>query len=64
VQVLNRDDARSMDMARPGCKTVTFGLNRPDNETDFGIEHQDHDIWLLQGTQRLLKSRIAGCRIA
>ena len=31
VQVLNRDDARSLGMARPECKTITFGLNAPFN---------------------------------
>lgn len=56
VQVLNRDDARSMNMARAECKTITFGLNLPGAETDFGIERADGEIWLMQGTQRLLKA--------
>lgn len=56
VQVLNRDDASSMSMAREGCKTITFGLNASGNETDFGIERVNHEIWLMQGTQRLLKA--------
>jgi UDP-N-acetylmuramoylalanine--D-glutamate ligase len=63
VQVLNRDDARSIGMAREGCRTITFGLNKPGNDTDFGIEREDEDIWLLQGSQRLFKAselQIAG----
>ncbi len=56
VQVLNRDDARSISMAQPGCKIVTFGLNLPDAENDFGIERAAQHIWLVQGKQRLLKA--------
>jgi UDP-N-acetylmuramoylalanine--D-glutamate ligase len=56
VQVLNRDDERCMSMVREECKTITFGLNKPDTESDFGIERADGEIWLMQGTQRLLKA--------
>ncbi|MEO8342551.1 MAG: Mur ligase family protein, partial [Gallionella sp.] len=56
VQVLNRDDERCMSMVREDCKTITFGLNKPDTESDFGIERADGEIWLMQGTQRLLKA--------
>jgi UDP-N-acetylmuramoylalanine--D-glutamate ligase len=56
VQVLNRDDVRSMSMAREECTTITFGLNAPANETDFGIAKFDEEIWLMQGAQRLLKA--------
>ena len=37
VQVLNRDDARSMAMARPGRCVVTFGLERSESDDDFGL---------------------------
>ncbi len=56
IQVLNRDDARCMSMARAGCKTITFGLNMPDTKNDFGIERADGEIWLVQGTQRLIQA--------
>jgi UDP-N-acetylmuramoylalanine--D-glutamate ligase len=36
VQVLNRDDPRSLAMALPGNKVVTFGLDAPRSE-DFGV---------------------------
>jgi UDP-N-acetylmuramoylalanine--D-glutamate ligase len=36
VQILNRDDPRSLAMARPGAKLVTFGLDAPRGE-DFGL---------------------------
>ncbi len=56
VQVLNRDDERCMRMARRDCKTITFGLSKPDKATDFGIERADGEIWLVQGKKRLLKA--------
>jgi UDP-N-acetylmuramoylalanine--D-glutamate ligase len=56
LQVLNRDDAHSMSMTNAECKTVTFGLDNPGTESDFGIEQADGEIWLMQGTQRLLKA--------
>ncbi|MDP1995987.1 MAG: cyanophycin synthetase, partial [Gallionella sp.] len=55
VQVLNRDDARSMGMALPGREVVTFGLDVSSHERDFGVERERGDIWLMQGDQRLLK---------
>ena len=56
VQVLNRDDERSMSMARKDCKIITFGLNSPDTASDFGIERAEGEIWLMQGKKRLLKA--------
>ena len=37
VQVLNRDDARSMAMALPGRKVVSFGLDRCPRNENFGL---------------------------
>ena len=56
VQVLNRDDARCMAMALSGREIVTFGLDAPRNEQDWGVECDGGDIWLLQGSKRLLKA--------
>jgi UDP-N-acetylmuramoylalanine--D-glutamate ligase len=56
VQLLNRDDARSMGMARPGRHIVTFGLDKPKNEIDWGIVRDGEDIWLVQGVERLMKA--------
>ena len=38
LQILNRDDTRSMAMALPGRKAVTFGLDAPARPEDFGID--------------------------
>ncbi|HUW25852.1 MAG TPA: UDP-N-acetylmuramoyl-L-alanine--D-glutamate ligase [Gallionella sp.] len=56
VQVLNRDDPRSMNMALPGRKLITFGLDAPRNERDWGVEQDGDDIWLMCGQQRLIKA--------
>jgi UDP-N-acetylmuramoylalanine--D-glutamate ligase len=56
MQLLNRDDARSMGMALPGRKVATFGLDAPKNESDWGIVRDGADIWLAQGGERLMKT--------
>jgi UDP-N-acetylmuramoylalanine--D-glutamate ligase len=48
--VLNRDDDRSLGMGRCGKALVTFGLDRPPREADYGLV----DGWLVRGGERLL----------
>jgi UDP-N-acetylmuramoylalanine--D-glutamate ligase len=55
IQVLNRDDARCLSLKNPNTPTISFGLNQATGDNDFGIE-QDNGIWLMQGTQRLIKA--------
>ncbi len=57
VQVLNRDDARSMGMALPGRAQITFGLDAPRTADDWGIVREGDEIWLMQGQQRILNSK-------
>ena len=38
VQVVNRDDPRSMAMARPGGARMSFGLDAPARVMDFGVK--------------------------
>lgn len=51
VQILNRDDARSMAMARANGARMTFGLDAPALAWDFGVV----DGALVQGKTRLLE---------
>jgi len=37
VQVLNRDDARTLAMALPGRRVVSFGLDRSPRDENFGL---------------------------
>ncbi|MDP1897516.1 MAG: UDP-N-acetylmuramoyl-L-alanine--D-glutamate ligase, partial [Sulfurimicrobium sp.] len=54
IQILNRDDARTMDMALPGRKIETFGLDAPANENDWGVVKEGEQQWLAQGTKQLM----------
>jgi UDP-N-acetylmuramoylalanine--D-glutamate ligase len=54
LQVLNRDDARSLSMALPGRKTVTFGLGPPPGAGDWGLLESGGELWLAQGENALL----------
>ncbi len=56
LQLLNRDDARSMAMADAAHEFVSFGLDQPVSENDYGITRDGDDIWLMQGSQQLLKA--------
>lgn len=56
VQIVNRDDARSQSMKNPEQEYVSFGLNQPERDVDYGISRQANDIWLVQGSQRLIKA--------
>jgi UDP-N-acetylmuramoylalanine--D-glutamate ligase len=50
LQVLNRDDPRSLAMAVPGARSVTFGLDAPLSAQDFGVVNG----WLQRGSQPLV----------
>ncbi|MBE0627972.1 MAG: UDP-N-acetylmuramoyl-L-alanine--D-glutamate ligase [Burkholderiales bacterium] len=54
IQVLNRDDARSMSMAVAGRKQVSFGLDAPGRPEDYGMLRVDGELWLAQGATPLL----------
>jgi len=63
IQVLNRDDPRSLAMALPGRKTSTFGLGAPRDAEDWGLLERGGEPWLAQGPNALLavrEMRLAG----
>jgi UDP-N-acetylmuramoylalanine--D-glutamate ligase len=51
VQVLNRDDARSLAMARPGRRVVSFGLDAPSAE-NYGLRRGA----LVEGAHTLIEA--------
>jgi UDP-N-acetylmuramoylalanine--D-glutamate ligase len=57
IQVLNRQDPRVKDMAVGGRRLVTFGLDAPGNEDDFGLRQNRREPWLVQGDRFLLPVR-------
>ncbi len=56
VQVVNRDDPRSDAMRIAGRRQVSFGLNPPTRESDWGIRRDGATIWLMQGEQKILRA--------
>jgi UDP-N-acetylmuramoylalanine--D-glutamate ligase len=50
LQVLNRDDAWSMLMARPKLAQVTFGFS----EQEYGLKQSQADTWLMDGEKELI----------
>lgn len=47
VQVLNRNDRLTMDMARPGTAPVTFGIDLPETPGSFGVLREGGMPWLV-----------------
>jgi UDP-N-acetylmuramoylalanine--D-glutamate ligase len=54
VQVVNRDDRRSLGMARPGRTLCTFGLTAPRGESEWGIAAEGAGGALAHGARRLM----------
>ena len=54
IQVLNRDDRWSMNMARAGRTLFTFGLSRPRNEGEWGLTDEPAGRALANGSRRLM----------
>ena len=50
LQVLNRDDAWSMLMARPKLAQVTFGFS----EQEYGLKQVAGETWLVDGEKELI----------
>jgi UDP-N-acetylmuramoylalanine--D-glutamate ligase len=63
VQILNREDPRSLAMAIPGRPVVTFGVDAPHCDDDYGLIREGSQVWLAQGSRRFVEAgelRIAG----
>jgi UDP-N-acetylmuramoylalanine--D-glutamate ligase len=56
VQILNRDDARSAALKIDGRTHLSFGLNQPGCENDWGITRDGATTWLAQGTNKILRA--------
>lgn len=54
VQVLNRQDPRTLAMALPGRKVVTFGLDAPPAEGAYGLLTVEGRRFLARGREQLL----------
>ena len=56
TQIVNREDARSAAMLTDGRAQLSFGLNPPPGADDWGISREGTTIWLVQGTQKILRA--------
>jgi UDP-N-acetylmuramoylalanine--D-glutamate ligase len=57
VQVLNRGDPRSLEMALPGRPVVTFGLDAPRRPEDYGLIDRSGEPWLARGSEALAAAK-------
>jgi UDP-N-acetylmuramoylalanine--D-glutamate ligase len=56
VQIVNREDPRSAAMLISGRKQLSFGLNPPVNDNDWGMDRKDDALWLVQGSQKIMRA--------
>jgi UDP-N-acetylmuramoylalanine--D-glutamate ligase len=54
VQVLNREDVWSRNMALPGRQEVSFGADTTTEHNAFGLRRVGNVLWLTQGETELL----------
>ncbi|MDU0810632.1 MAG: UDP-N-acetylmuramoyl-L-alanine--D-glutamate ligase [Burkholderia sp.] len=53
IRVLNRNDVLVMKAAQHNVsQTITFGLNLPDREGDFGVSIDNEAIWLVEALNK------------
>lgn len=57
VQVLNRDDPRSLALALPGREQLSFGIDVAPRPEDFGVIDVQGTRWLTRGANTLLPAR-------
>ena len=59
-QVLNRADAWSMSMRRPGLSVTTFGVDQPGDSEQFGIDHLDGKATFVRGDTTIISADEVG----
>jgi UDP-N-acetylmuramoylalanine--D-glutamate ligase len=60
LAVVNRDDARASALAAGAARRLSFGLDAPPRDADFGILDRDGTPWLAQGHRPLLEAGALG----
>ena len=55
IQVVNREDGWARDMIGPGRKVMTFGLDEPWDEGNWGLRDVSGELWLAEGRANLMK---------
>ncbi|MCR4300515.1 MAG: UDP-N-acetylmuramoyl-L-alanine--D-glutamate ligase [Sulfuricaulis sp.] len=57
TMVINADDPRVMRLRQSGRRVVCFGLGRPLEAQDYGLEENHGETWLVHGKQPLMPAR-------
>jgi UDP-N-acetylmuramoylalanine--D-glutamate ligase len=55
IQVVNRQDARARNMIGTGRNAMTFGLDEPWDDGNWGLRQIHGDLWLAEGRANLMK---------
>ncbi len=55
IQVVNREDGWARGMIGPGRKVLTFGMDEPWNEGNWGLRDISGELWLAEGRANLMK---------
>ncbi len=55
VQIINRQDAYSLGMVRAGRRILSFGLDSPHTDSEWGIGNVGRDAWLMRGREKLIR---------
>ncbi len=53
IAVINRDDPITAQLSAEG-ERITFGMNPPDNETDYGVVDFSGTRWIVRGCAKLI----------
>ena len=56
MQIVNREDKRSVAMLVDGRTQLSFGLNPPPGAVDWGVSREGTTVWLVQGAQKILRA--------
>ncbi len=57
LMLINRDDSAVLAMRETARRSLSFGLDRPPSEADYGLLEVAGETWLGRGEQRLLPVR-------
>jgi len=60
LAVVNRDDARASALAGAAARRVSFGLDAPPRESDYGLLERNGTTWLARGQRPILEARALG----
>ncbi|MFL6579169.1 MAG: UDP-N-acetylmuramoyl-L-alanine--D-glutamate ligase [Burkholderiales bacterium] len=55
IQVVNRQDAWARNMIGGGRTVLTFGLDEPWDDGNWGLRQLDGDLWLAEGRANLMR---------